>query len=328
MTLKVGFVGTGGFTRFHCNLLAKMEGVQVRAFCATSLDKAERAAAEWNGAKGYDSAATMLDAEALDAVYICVPPMAHGEIEEALIARNIPFLVEKPIGLDMEQPVKLLKEIQAKRLITSVGYHFRYMDSTQRALELLKQRKIGMGLGYWMGGMPLVSWWRKQDGSGGQFIEQTSHIVDLLRYTMGEVEEVYAAYANRVMHEVHEGVGIPDVGTVTFKLASGAVATISNTCILPPHSQGKIGLHIYTDGGTLELTNECLRDLAPSAVMEYKNTANPYVREHEAFLTAVRTGDTSGIKSSYEDAVKTQAVAVAALRSASAGVPVHLPVSS
>ncbi|OXM85131.1 Gfo/Idh/MocA family protein [Paenibacillus rigui] len=324
MTLKVGFVGTGGFTRFHCNLLAKMEGVQVRAFCATSLDKAERAASEWHGAKGFDNVQHMLDDTALDAVYICVPPMAHGEVEEALIERGIPFLVEKPVGTDMELPLKVLKELKAKPLITSVGYHFRYMDSTQRALKLLQDRKIGMGLGYWMGGMPLVSWWRKQAGSGGQFIEQTSHIVDLLRYTMGEVEEVYAAYANRVMHEVHEGVDTPDVGTVTLKLVSGAVATISNTCILPSHSQGKIGLHLYTDQGTLELGNESLKELGSAVAAEYKNVTNPYVREHEAFLTAVRSGDTSGILSSYEDAVKTQAVAVAALRSASAGVPVHL----
>jgi len=31
----------------------------------------------------------MLDKQKLDAVYICVPPYAHGEIEHALIERNI-----------------------------------------------------------------------------------------------------------------------------------------------------------------------------------------------------------------------------------------------
>jgi myo-inositol 2-dehydrogenase/D-chiro-inositol 1-dehydrogenase len=105
--------------------------------------------------------------------------------------------------------VKIIsKQVTAKKLITSVGYHFRYMDSTATALRCLQERKIGMALGYWMGNMPMISWWRKQEASGGQFIEQTSHIVDLLRYTLGEVEEVYAVYGNRVMHEKAEGVTV------------------------------------------------------------------------------------------------------------------------
>ncbi|MFE5321330.1 Gfo/Idh/MocA family protein [Paenibacillus sp. NPDC056579] len=322
MSLQIGFVGTGGFTKFHCNLLAKMVGVKVKAFCGTSLEKAESLAAGWDGAKGYDNIHRMLDENALDAVYICVPPMAHGEVENALIERGIPFFVEKPVGLDLEQPSSILERIQAKKLITSVGYHFRYMDSTERALAALSDRTIGMGLGYWMGGMPRVAWWRKQDGSGGQFIEQTTHIVDLMRYLMGEAVEVYAAYGSRVMHLVEEGVTTPDVGTVTIKLASGAVATLSNTCILP--GGGKIGLHLYTDKGIMELNNEGLKDSGKGTVFEYKNQSNPYVKAHEAFLHAVRSGDTSGILSSYEDAVKTQAIAVAALRSATDGVPVRL----
>ncbi|MCU6794258.1 Gfo/Idh/MocA family oxidoreductase [Paenibacillus sp. WQ 127069] len=322
MTLQVGFVGTGGFTRFHCNLLSKMEGVQVRAFCATRLEKAEQAAVDWNGAVGYDSLTHMLDQQKLDAVFVCVPPMAHGEIEYALIERGIPFLLEKPLGLDLLQPADIASRIQAKPLITSIGYHFRYMDSTQRALELLKSRTVGMALGYWMGSMPKVPWWRRQDGSGGQFIEQTSHMVDLLRYTMGEVEEVYAAYANRVMHEKEDGVTTPDVGTVTIKLVSGAVATISNTCILP--GSGPIGLHVYTDQGVLELSDKSLKDIGRASVCEYANQNDPYIREHEAFFHAVRTGDTSRILSIYADSLRTQTVTTAALHSAASGLPVRL----
>jgi myo-inositol 2-dehydrogenase/D-chiro-inositol 1-dehydrogenase len=322
MTLRIGFVGTGSFTRFHGNLFSKMDGIQVAAFCATSLDKAERAAADWNGAKGYAALSQMLDAERLDAVYICVPPMAHGEIENTLIERGIPFFVEKPLGLDLELPSRIAGEITAKQLITSVGYHFRYMDSTQRALELLKDRSVGMALGYWMGSMPKVPWWRKQDGSGGQFIEQTSHIVDLMRFVMGEADEVYAAYANRIMHEKEEGVTTPDVGTVTLKLSSGAVATISNTCILP--GGGPIGLHIYTGQGVVELSDKGIKDIGKSSVCEYSNVNNPYIREHEAFFYAVKTGDTSRILSSYEDSLKTQAITTAALHSAASGVPVRL----
>ncbi|MDQ0115744.1 Gfo/Idh/MocA family protein [Paenibacillus harenae] len=322
MTLQIGIVGTGWFGRMHAEKLAKLEGVKVSAFTATTQEKADQEAAKYEGARGYSSIHTMLDDRKLDAVYICVPPFAHGEIEQALVARGIPFLVEKPLAADEETPARLLKEIEGKKLITSVGYHFRYMDGTSRAQELLRERTVGMALGYWMGSMPGVSWWRKMEGSGGQFVEQTTHIVDLLRYTVGEVSEVYAAYGSRVMTDVEQGVTVPDVGTVTLKLENGAVATISNTCAIP--AGDRAGLHIYTNKGVLELSHAGLLDVEAGRRTEYANRSNPYELENDAFLHAVRTGDSSRIRSTYADAWHTHRVTIAANQSALSGLPVKL----
>ncbi|MDQ8738493.1 Gfo/Idh/MocA family oxidoreductase [Paenibacillus sp. LHD-38] len=322
MTLQIGIVGTGWFGMMHAEKLAKLDGVNVAAFVATNQQKADAAAQRFEGARGYDSIHHMLDDRKLDAVYVCVPPFAHGEIESALLERSIPFLVEKPIGVDEQLPTAILKGIEEKQLITSVGYHFRYMEGTDRARELLRERTALMALGYWMGSMPGVSWWRKMEGSGGQFVEQTTHIVDLLRYTVGEVTEVYAAYGDRYMSIVEEGITVPDVGTVTLKLAGGAVATISNTCAIP--AGDRAGLHIYTNKGVLELGHGGLIDMEAGRKTEYVNRTNPYELENDAFLHAVRTGDTSRIRSSYADAVLTHRVTIAANLSARSGQPVKL----
>lgn len=322
MTLSIGMIGTGGFSKVHADILTKMDGVSVKAFVGTSQEKAEKAIQGYDSAMAYADVEQMLDEVKLDAVYICVPPFAHGEIESKLVERGIPFLVEKPLGVNLEAPQQILKGVTESGLITSVGYHLRYTDAALKAAEVLRDRKIGMALGYWMGNMPLVQWWRKQDGSGGQFIEQTTHMVDMLRYLLGEVDEVYAAFAQRAMHEVHEGVTVPDVGTVTMKLKSGAVATISNTCMLP--TSGQVGLAVYTDQGSVDVQMDKLIVKEKSGSAEYPNTANPYQRENEAFIHAVRTGDTSGILSSYEDAFKTMEITYAAQRSAETGMPVKL----
>lgn len=322
MTLRIGIAGTGWFGRMHAEKLASMDGVEVAAFCGTSRDKAEVAARPYANAQGYASMTEMLDSSKLDAVYICVPPFAHGEIEQALIEREIPFLVEKPLATDRETPEAIREAIERKGLITSVGYHFRYMESTDTARELLAGRTPLMALGHWMGSMPGVGWWRRMEGSGGQFVEQTTHIVDLLRYLLGEVTEVYAAYGSRYMAGAEEGVTVPDVGTVTLKLASGAVATISNTCAI--EGGHRSGLHIYTEAGVMELSHSGLLDLQAARRTEYLNQANPYERENRAFLHAVRTGDQSQIRSSYADAWRTQLVTTAANESAATGVPVKL----
>jgi myo-inositol 2-dehydrogenase / D-chiro-inositol 1-dehydrogenase len=322
MSLKIGLFGTGWFGKMHADMLAGMEGVEISGICGSSLDKAEKMAQSYRDAKAYASAADMLDERKLDAVYVCVPPFAHADIELALVERGIPFFVEKPLAAELETPTRILQAIEDKKLLTSVGYHFRYMDGTARAAGLLKERTIGMALGYWMGGMPGVYWWRKAEGSGGQFVEQTTHIVDLLRYLLGEVDEVYAAFAGRHMHTKEEGVEVPDVGTVTLKMKSGAVATISNSCMLPI---GHLtGLHVYTDAGVLELSHGGLKELVEGRTTEYKNQLSPYEKENRAFIHAVRTGDTSAILSTYADAWRTQQVTTAANQSAASGMPVKL----
>jgi myo-inositol 2-dehydrogenase / D-chiro-inositol 1-dehydrogenase len=319
--MKIGFIGTGWFTNKHANILGEMDGVDVKAFCGTSLEKAETEARKWSNAKGYSNIEEMLDKQSLDAVYICVPPMAHGGIEQALLDRKIPFFVEKPLGIN-DVPFEIARKIDEQGLVTSVGYHWRYMDISKKALGMLQERQVGMALGYWMGGMPMVPWWRDVKSSGGQFIEQTTHIVDLLRFLCGEVKEVYAAYSSRMMAEKVEGTSVSDVGTVILKLHNGVVANISNTCILP--ESNKAGLEVYTNEGVIEISSNQLRDIRGQEISEYRNQLDPYKVENELFLNAVKTGDSSQILSTYSDAVKTHRITIAAAQSAKTGAPVIL----
>jgi len=321
MLIRLGFVGTGGIAGFHLNNLRQMPDVELAAFYDVDLQRAQKAA-DAHGGKAYATIDDMLDDGKLDGVYVCVPPMAHGEAEHKLIERAIPFLVEKPLGIDREVPADIARKVAEKGLITSVGFHWRYDQSAALAKAAAAGSRVGMALGYWMGGMPMVPWWRVQAGSGGQFVEQTTHIVDLLRYVCGEVREVYAAYALQVMDKQVPGTDVADVGTVTMKLESGAVATISNTCLLPVGHH--VGLDLYTEAGVLELRSGGLREITPDGERFRKNKDNPYYVEDEAFIHALRTGDASRILSDYADALKTHEVTIAANESAASGKPVLL----
>ncbi|WP_018978632.1 Gfo/Idh/MocA family protein [Saccharibacillus kuerlensis] len=324
MTLKIGIVGTGWFAGKHADILAKTDGVEIAGVVGSSKNKGEVFGIRYD-APGYESVFQMADSQKLDGVYICVPPMAHGEIERELIERGIPFLVEKPLGTDAELPQDILGFIRLKspELITSVGYHFRYQDNVARLQEVLQPGRIGMATGQWMGDMPQAKWWRRQEQSGGQFIEQTTHIVDLLRYCAGEVEEVHAVYASRFPEEEWERTNVHDIGTVTLKMKSGAVANISNTCVLPP-GVGKAGLSFYTREGLWEWTPSELKEVGVDGERVLAEKSDPYVRQTEAFLHALRTGDVSGIRSDYEDACKTQEVTFTALQSALSGRSIKL----
>src|SRR5690606_15692851 len=166
------------------------------------------------------------------------------------------------------------------------------------------------------------SWWRRQERSGGQFVEQTTHIVDLLRYLAGDVVEVYAASTEGILTSQDANANVADAATVTLKLASGMVATISNSCILP--AGGHVGLHFYSETGKLEIGFNGVKDYTTGQVVEYLNHSNPYELETKAFLHAVRTGDTSLIRSTYKDSYETHRVTMAANQSAATGQVIKL----
>lgn len=322
MSVKLGVIGTGGIANHHLKNLVKMDGVEMTAFFDVDASRAEKAASEFAGAKAFTNLDDMLDDRKLDGVYVCIPPMAHGDAELKLVERGIPFLVEKPLGINNELPARIAEQVNGKKLLTSVGYHWRYEEATAQAKKLLEGAQQGMALGYWMGGMPMVPWWRVMNGSGGQFVEQTTHIVDLLRYLCGEVKEVYAAYALQIMDKQVPGTDVPDVGSVTMKLANGTIATISNTCAIPVGHH--VGLDLYTNRGVLEIRGGTLREITPEGVNNFSGSTNAYNTEDEAFIYALRTGDASRILSNYDDALRTHAVTIAANESAASGKPITL----
>lgn len=318
--MNVGFVGSGGIANAHMGVLQGMEEVRLAAFADPQKERAEAAAARFEG-RAYSDYHEMLDKENLDAVYVCVPPHAHEEQEIIAAGKGMHLFIEKPIALSLERAREIKKAVDDAGVISCVGYHWRYNGTTQQAREILGDHPIGMVLGYWMGGMPGVSWWRAMDESGGQMVEQTTHIFDLARYLAGDVVEVYAAYATQCLQAV-PNFDVSDVGTATLKFAGGAVGTVSNTCIL---GQGyTVGLHIAAKDLVLEVDGGSLKVIRPGRTEIIGNTVNAFQAENQAFINAIRTGDTSGIRSDYEDAMRTLAVTLAANESARTGKPVRL----
>ncbi|WP_066188607.1 MULTISPECIES: Gfo/Idh/MocA family protein [Gracilibacillus] len=312
--IRVGFVGTGGFTRHHISFLKEFENVKVVGFVGSSEEKAANFAARYDDTTGYATLESMIAQEQLDAVYICVPPMGHENYEELLIDHGIPFLVEKPLGVEEAQVRKVRDRVKETNHLTSVGYHFRYMDTIQLFRDMLPGVQVGTVTGKWMGSMPDVYWWKNQAQSGGQFNEQTTHIVDLIRFLFGEVKSIYAQEANAVTKEKDASVTVADVGLFTLTMENGVIVQISNTAVLPD-GVGEVGVKAYTDQGIIDWQTGHLEKRTSNKLEKYLTKQNPYRRESEAFLHAVATGDRSKILSSYEDGWHSFAVALAARKS-------------
>lgn len=310
MKVKVGFLGCGGIANAHMERLARMDDVEMVAFCDVVKEKAEGAAQRYGG-RAYTDHHEMLDKEELQALFVALPPFAHTDGEIIAAEKGIHLFVEKPIALTLEKAKEIEAAIKKNGVIASVGYHFRYMDTVEEAKKFVEGKTIGMVLGYWIGGFPGVYWWRRMDMSGGQIVEQTTHIFDLARYFCGDVDEVYAAYGRKILTDIPDS-DVPDVGTVTMKFKDGTVGTISNSCMI---SQGyTVGLHLFLRDLVVEVGWR-LKIIEPNKTIERNCTVDAYWEEDRIFIDAIKKGDPSKIKSTYEDAVKSLAVSLAANKS-------------
>jgi myo-inositol 2-dehydrogenase/D-chiro-inositol 1-dehydrogenase len=320
MPVRVGFVGAGGIAGAHMNALEKVENAKIVAFADVDEARARKAADRFQ-ATAYTDYKEMFAREDLQAVYVCVPPLAHTDAEILAAARGLALFVEKPVAINMAKAREINAAIQAAGVVSAVGYHWRNYETTDRVREELASRPIGMVMGYWMGGLPGVAWWRRMDGSGGQMVEQTTHIVDLARFLVGEIKTVYAAYALRALQDV-ESLDVPDVGTMVVHFETGAVGHIANTCLLKMGYT--VGLTVVTPDLVVEQESGNVKLIRPHETTELRSRVNPTVVEDQLFIDAVESGDASKIRSPYADAVKSLAVSLAGNLSAERGEPVQV----
>lgn len=150
---RLGFIGVGGIARRHLDVLASFDDVELVAFADPDLGRADEAAMRF-GARSFAHHREMLDTQQLDAVYICIPPFAHGEPERDLIQRHMPFFVEKPVSLDLAQAKDIAAGVANANLVTAVGYHWRYLDIVDEAKSLLADNPAQLLSGYWLDSTP------------------------------------------------------------------------------------------------------------------------------------------------------------------------------
>ena len=304
----------------HLRELTEIGGSQFIAFCDIVIEKAEQAVAQYGG-KAYTDYNQMLAREELDAVYISIPPFAHGAPERAVIAAGLPMFVEKPVHMDTDEAKEIAAEIEEKGIITAAGYQERYLDIIDKAQELLASRRVGFFMGYWMGGMP-GGWWREKAKSGGQLMEQTTHEFDMARYLFGEVKTVYAVARNDMIPNVDYD--IEEASAVSLQFESGVFGVMFSACFTTNGMQ-RSGLDIFCEDGSLEYN---LRNALVLSTAEETNTWHPEnnctIDMDSTFIEAVRTGDGSAIRSPYSDAAKTAILSIAANQSLETGLPVHL----
>lgn len=316
--VKVGFIGCGGIASAHAQRLSKIEGVKLVG--GFDVEKAKAVAfAGSTGTPPFNDLQKMLDLAKPDAVYVCTPPFARG-VELEAIERGVPIFFEKPVALTMERAGEILSALKSHNVLHSVGYVWRYLDITDRAIDELKASgPVGMVIGQWIDpfGFPLEHWWLHKDRGGGQVVEQSTHVFDLARYLAGDVIRTSAEIDNILVKQDRPNMTAEDSSIVMLRFKSGAMGVVYSSCASQNTFSGN-GLKLIARNAVLEHVGHAkvLRIMKKNHVEEIRSQVDPFAEEDRVFVDAVRTGRSSHIRSPFEDACKTLEVTIAANKAA------------
>lgn len=300
--MNVALVGTGYIAGRHAAALKAMENITIVGHVDITKEIAQIAADTWGG-NAYDSVAELLQHEQVDAVWVCVPPFAHGDIETTFLETGVPMYIEKPVGVDMELPSKIGQAIAGKQAIVNVGYYWRCLEVLPKLRAMLAETPPQMVRIAYHGPTAPAGWWRVKAKSGGQVVEQATHLIDTARVLLGEAQVEKALTAH------HERAAFPgaDIATSTAALLQfegGLFGTFTATCVLD--SFVDTAIEFFCEGRKITLSLKELHiDTAEGRFTE-STGEDPLVLADRAFIDAVTNNDPTTLPCSYAEALKTQ----------------------
>lgn len=298
--MDIGFIGAGTIAGIHLENLREMDRAHVAAVCDVDADTAAAVAAEHDAA-AYTDDEEMLDGESLDAVILGVPPFAHDGQERRVLEAGADLLVEKPVSLDPSYARDVAPVVADSGAVVHVGYVFRYAAVLEFLRDRLTPGDVSHVVGrYTIPDPPDAPWWADGARSGGQVVEQSTHVFDTLRYLFGDVDWVAGAGS----HRHRETISFDDTTAVTLRHESGVVDTVVSST-----AADETDVSIHVSGPAVELDVDLLNGEIEGTLdgdrIERSPGGTHFETELAAFLDAVEAGDPDAVRCPYEEGVAT-----------------------
>lgn len=259
---RVGIIGTGFGTAVQVPGFQAHPAYEVAAIASMRPGRGQQAAAEHGIPRGYDDWQTMLDQEELDLVSVVTAPDQHHPQTLAALARGRHVLCEKPTAMDMAQARAMLAAAEARGVVHAIDHEFRYQAWRLKVKELLDSGLVGrvVHVNFQHALAPLSKFAARPHGwlfaaeHGGGFLGALgSHMIDSVRWWLGEFDRV-AGYLDTVVPERSgRPVTADDSFAFLFTLKSGAKGLVQ--LVLGEHDPGR-RLEILGTAGTIQVLDE------------------------------------------------------------------------
>lgn len=222
--LRVAVIGAGYFARFHHDAWARMPGAVLVGISDLDGDCAEEAASAC-AVSAFTNHEELLAATKPDLVDIATPPASHLALVEAVAARGLPAICQKPLAPSYDEAVAVVEVAERAGSLLVVHENFRFQPWYREMHRLIAGGKLGaihgvafrlrpgdgQGAGAYLDRQP---YFQKMD----RFLvhETAIHFIDTFGYLLGEVVGVMAR-----LRRLNPHISGEDAGLIIFDFAGG-----------------------------------------------------------------------------------------------------------
>lgn len=225
--LRIALIGAGNMGRQHHLHLQTLDSAQLCGI-ADPGPQAATFAAEC-AVPYFTDHRQMLERVLPDAVIVANPSAQHVSTALDCLAAGVPVLLEKPVGVNLDEVAELVAASASSGVPVLVGHHRRHNPMIDRARQLLQSGVLGRlttVTALWQLQKPDSYFdiaWRREPGAG-MLLTNLIHDLDLLRYLCGEVSQVQAFGSHGI-----RGFGNEDSMAVLLQFDSGALGTLTGS---------------------------------------------------------------------------------------------------
>lgn len=208
--INYGVIGCGGISKVHCPGIQKQKESRLHTVCDIIPERADALAKEFacNAVYNYDD---VLQNDEIDVITICLPHHEHYELFKKALAAGKHVISEKPLAINMENLVEMVKLSETTSLKTTVAFQHRHSELIIALKEYLDSGLIGeiesAQLDFYctrdMDYYNADSWrgkWATE--GGGLLINQAIHTIDLANLFLGKPIKVTGNIKNLLHPEI------------------------------------------------------------------------------------------------------------------------------
>jgi myo-inositol 2-dehydrogenase/D-chiro-inositol 1-dehydrogenase len=295
--INIAVIGTGRMGSVHVRNIARLiPEANLVAVCDIRLEVAQAVADEFGNQHVVRDYHELLADETIEAVLIATSTPTHAMIIKDCAAAGKQIFCEKPLALDLADIDDALADVEKAGVKLQVGFNRRFDKSYQKVHQIVASGEIGrpciLKITNRDPDFPAMEFMR---ASGGIFLDLAIHDFDMIRYQVGEVDEIYAMGSVLINPELNEFNDV-DTAVVSLRFANGAVGSIDNSRKAVYGYDQR--LEVFCSNGTAMAENETESTVVKGNTSGFLSAKPPfffmqryapcYVEEVRQFIECVR----------------------------------------
>ncbi|HUI70921.1 MAG TPA: Gfo/Idh/MocA family oxidoreductase [Spirochaetia bacterium] len=249
MALGIGMLGYGGIGKLHALAYRSIPGIYpslpryaMAAVCTSSRETADVAAREGGFERAYTDMRAIVADPNVNVIDVVLPNHAHKQAILLALDAGKHVYCEKPLALSGTEAREIAAAAARSKSRVGMTFDYRFVPALTKAKALIDAGALGEVYGfhseYLHGGYqdasrPLTWRMRFESSGGGALVDLGSHVIDLIRWLLGEIAEVFAETKTYITERPLKK-GASELGPVTvddaawtqFRMVSGAVGSL------------------------------------------------------------------------------------------------------